>query len=311
MPLIRKRRAQPDEEPSTPASAPPTQRRNTQLRRRRPDSEDEAASAGSSANEGETQLNGTPTQDTGDGSTRDQMVKKMVRLALASEYARQPIRRADVGVKVLGAHGGRQFKYVFEEAQRELRDKFGMEMTELPVKEKVTISQRRVPTAGTEATYIALYTFIHTLLALSPSGSLPESKLSRYLNRMNLSTSTPLGSTEKLLQRLVKEGYIVRYRDSSGGEEVVEYMVGPRGKVEVGEEGVRGLVRGVYGKVDAEAEELERRIDKGLAIDGEERRRRDEGRQEDGEGTGKKTPGRSRRRAGQDGVVGEAEDDSD
>ncbi|KAI9869841.1 MAG: hypothetical protein M1830_005040, partial [Pleopsidium flavum] len=206
MPLIRKRRAQPDEEPSTPASAPPTQRRNTQLRRRRPDSEDEAASAGSSANEGETQLNGTPTQDTGDGSTRDQMVKKMVRLALASEYARQPIRRADVGVKVLGAHGGRQFKYVFEEAQRELRDKFGMEMTELPVKEKVTISQRRaaqrtekpitttkawiltttlpapyhtnpsilspplVPTAGTEATYIALYTFIHTLLALSPSG---------------------------------------------------------------------------------------------------------------------------------------------
>lgn len=27
------------------------------------------------------------------------MVKKMVRLALASEYARQPIRRGDVGVK--------------------------------------------------------------------------------------------------------------------------------------------------------------------------------------------------------------------
>lgn len=46
-------------------------------------------------------------------------------------------------VVVLGAHGGRQFKHVFEDAQRELRDKFGMEMTELPVKEKVTISQRR------------------------------------------------------------------------------------------------------------------------------------------------------------------------
>lgn len=46
-------------------------------------------------------------------------------------------------VVVLGTHGGRQFKAVFEEAQKELRDKFGMEMTELPVKEKVTISQRR------------------------------------------------------------------------------------------------------------------------------------------------------------------------
>ncbi len=48
-----------------------------------------------------------------------------------------------MGAIVLGAHGGRQFKYVFEEAQRALRDTFGMEMTELPVKEKVTISQRR------------------------------------------------------------------------------------------------------------------------------------------------------------------------
>jgi len=46
-------------------------------------------------------------------------------------------------VVVLGTHGGRQFKAVFEEAQKQLRDKFGMEMTELPVKEKVTISQRR------------------------------------------------------------------------------------------------------------------------------------------------------------------------
>jgi len=44
---------------------------------------------------------------------------------------------------VLGTHGGRQFKSVFQEAQKQLRDKFGMEMTELPVKEKVTISQRR------------------------------------------------------------------------------------------------------------------------------------------------------------------------
>ena len=34
-----------------------------------------------------------------DGTSQEQMVKKMVRLALACEYARQPIRRADIGAK--------------------------------------------------------------------------------------------------------------------------------------------------------------------------------------------------------------------
>lgn len=71
------------------------------------------------------------------------MVKKLVRLALASEYSRQVIRRTDISAKVLGEQGTRQFKVVFEAAQKALRTRFGMEMVELPVKEKVTVSQRR------------------------------------------------------------------------------------------------------------------------------------------------------------------------
>jgi len=70
------------------------------------------------------------------------MVKKLVRLALASEYQRRPIRRADISEKVLGSQG-RQFKKVFDQAQLDLRSVFGMEMVELPAKEKVTIRQRR------------------------------------------------------------------------------------------------------------------------------------------------------------------------
>lgn len=70
------------------------------------------------------------------------MVKKMVRLAIASEYSRLPIRRNDISAKVLGEQG-RQFKVVFDQAQREMRQRFGMEMTELPAREKVTITQRR------------------------------------------------------------------------------------------------------------------------------------------------------------------------
>ena len=112
---------------------------------------------------------------------------------------------------------------------------------------------------------------------------------------MNLSTSTPLGSTDKLLQRMLKDGYIVRIKDSSSGEESIEYMVGPRAKVESGDEGVKGLVRGVFGKVDAEAEELEKRLERSLAVDGaKERRVRDrDGADRGGE---KGAGGRSRRR---------------
>ena len=71
------------------------------------------------------------------------MVKKLVRLALASEYSRIPIRRADIGTKVLGEGASRQFKHVFDGAQKELLNTFGMQLLELPVKEKVTVSQKR------------------------------------------------------------------------------------------------------------------------------------------------------------------------
>jgi melanoma-associated antigen len=76
-------------------------------------------------------------------SSVDVMVKKMVRLALSSEYARLPIRRTEISAKVLGEQGSRQFKLVFDEAQKILRSRFGMQLVELPAREKVTITQRR------------------------------------------------------------------------------------------------------------------------------------------------------------------------
>lgn len=76
-------------------------------------------------------------------SNLDQMVKKLVRLALACEYNRRPIRRADISEKVLGGTGARKFKQVFEQTQIQLRSVFGMEMIELPSREKVTVRERR------------------------------------------------------------------------------------------------------------------------------------------------------------------------
>ena len=202
----------------------------------------------------------------------------------------------------MAPHTGRQFKRVFTEAQEQLRSVFGMELTELPVKEKVTISQKRaaqrsgtlgastskayiltstlparyrassvlqppqIPSTGAEASYIGLTTFIVALIYLSTSQSISESRLEKHLKRMNADNYVLAGEkTEKVLKRMERENYIVKVRErDGGGEESVDYVVGPRGKVEVGERGVAGLVRGVYGKNDAEADELERRLVRSL-----------------------------------------------
>lgn len=105
----------------------------------------------------------------------------------------------------------------------------------------------KAPTSFLDSTYTALYTFIVSVITLS-GGSILEQKLDRYLKRTNIEQYTPIDRTDRLLQRLCKEGYLVRNREMDGGEEVIEYMVGPRGKIEVGESGVSGLVRKVYGR---------------------------------------------------------------
>ncbi|KAL4933712.1 MAGE domain-containing protein [Aspergillus undulatus] len=269
MPLIRKRMAVAEAESSDEESASsqdtPTQSNSHRKRRvRRETSSEEASDGGSNFR--------AP-------SSTDVMVKKLVRLALSSEYSRQPIRRVDISNKVLGEQGSRQFKTVFAEAQKVLGDTFGMTLSELPVKEKVTVQQRRAaqkvekpsstnkswiltsilpskyrkqdilqPTrAPMEGAYTGLYTFIIGLILLN-GGALQEQKLDRYLSRVNADTFTPIDRTDRFLQRLCKEGYLIRNRQMDGGDEIIEYMVGPRGKVEVGARGVAGLVREVYGR---------------------------------------------------------------
>ena len=203
---------------------------------------------------------------------------------------------------VMAPNTGRQFKHVLLETQNQLRSVFGMELTELPVKEKVTISQKRaaqrsgtqgsntsnayvltstlparyrkpsvlrpsqIPSTGAEASYVGLTTFILALIYLSASQTISESRLEKHLKRMNADNYVLAGEkTEKVLKRMERENYIVKVRErDGGGEESVEYVIGPRGKVEVGERGVAGLVKAVYGKKDAEADELERRLVRSL-----------------------------------------------
>lgn len=104
------------------------------------------------------------------------------------------------------------------------------------------------------------------MISLSPRGAIPEARLERHLKRMNADDYVLNGEkTEKVLKRMEREGYIVKVRErDGGGEESVDYIIGPRGKAEVGERGVADMVRKVYGKKDVEADELEKKLVRSL-----------------------------------------------
>ena len=212
-----------------------------------------------------------------------------------------------------------------------------MEMVELPAREKVTVREKRAqkaaaqtkpttswilrttlpsafhdpeiltppaaPTAGEEGVYTSVYTVLVSLISLS-GGSLPEAKLERYLRRLGMEDNTPVsthGKTEALLKRLEKEGYLVKVKEmATAGEEDVSWVVGPRGKVEVGDDGVRGLAEAVYGELEGEAErDLQRRIVRSLGVGERERRERRDGRGPEANGNGQKK-GRKRGRKRRD-----------
>ena len=93
-----------------------------------------------------------------------------------------------------------------------------------------------------------------------------EGRLESALARVNVDNYFLNGErTENILKRMERQGYIVKIRErDGGGEETVDYMVGPRGKAEIGERGVASMARRVYAKKDAERDELDRKLVRSL-----------------------------------------------
>ncbi|KAF7880175.1 uncharacterized protein EAF01_012070 [Botrytis porri] len=228
----------------------------------------------------------------------DQVVKKLVRYALACEFQRLPITRTGIKEKVLGAQS-RSFKSIFEPAQESLRIIFGMEMVELPAKENVTVKGRlkeasrkskstttssyiltsvltieyrsssiiqpsKVISQWDEATYIGFYTTVVSVIMLSPDSTMTESKLMSVLRKLNAETNLPLDKTTLILKKMMQQNYIIRTIERSDGEELIEWRVGPRGRMEIGSKGVQGLVKEVYG--EHAPEDLDKRLERSLGL---------------------------------------------
>jgi hypothetical protein len=149
-----------------------------------------------------------------------------------------------------------------------------------------------------ESTYIGFYSFIIAVIYLS-GGSLPEAKLDRYLRQTRADQNTPIDRTDKVLQRMIKDGYIARIKDTSTGEEMIDYIVGPRGKVEVGPEGVAELAKTVWGEDGLE--DLNSRLERTFALT----------RKDDPPPTQKRTRGRDKRQRNEGPQEEEEDDDHD
>ncbi|KAL2109512.1 hypothetical protein VUR80DRAFT_2354 [Thermomyces stellatus] len=236
------------------------------------------------------------------GGFENQLAKKLVRYALSCEFSRTPIRRQAIREKVLGEHP-RAFRKVFALAQEQLRRTFGMEMRQLPVREKLTLEEKRkvlnsntqtkaaetwilvstlpkryqnpailapssAPTAEYEATYVGFYTMVIALIALS-GGEITEPKLKRHFQRLNVDNKLGVERTDDVLLKMEKSGYVVRKVEniSADHDKNVSWLVGPRGKEEIGPEGVAGVVREVFGGTTPE---LERKLAASLGITPEE-----------------------------------------
>ncbi|RFU80994.1 hypothetical protein TARUN_1209 [Trichoderma arundinaceum] len=232
----------------------------------------------------------------------EQMAKKLVRYAISCEYSRTPIRRDGIKERVLGKQG-RSFRRVFALAQTHLRTVWGMELRELPVREKMTLHEKRqamksngqsrsgsgayilsstlpeahrsasilrpskVPSAEQEAIYSAFYTMVVSMIWLN-GGELSEQKLQRCLLRLNADRMLASERTEVVMKRLERQGYVIKKVDRPPvgyeGDQTITWHVGPRAKEEIGLDGVMGLVREVHDHPDDEDFDKKLRLSLGI-----------------------------------------------
>ncbi|KAF4458753.1 Non-structural maintenance of chromosome element 3 [Fusarium albosuccineum] len=287
MPPQRRRRPVEDEE--SEEDARPRQRPNLN------DSDSDAPDQGNSENEMDEDRPRAQSAD-------QQLAKKLIRYAISCEYSRTVIRRDGIKERVLG-NQGRSFRRIFDLAQQQLKDVWGMELRELPVREKMSLQEKRqamksqsqpksgsgsyilsstlpeayrnatilkpskTPSADDEATYAAFYTMVVSMIWLN-SGELSEQKLRRYLTRLNADQNVSMDKTDAILKKMEKQGYVIKRVDrpplGQDGEHTITWHVGPRAKEEVGLDGVMGMVREVYG--ESWGDDMEKKLRSSLNI---------------------------------------------
>ncbi|KAJ3093165.1 hypothetical protein HK102_006081 [Quaeritorhiza haematococci] len=229
----------------------------------------------------------------------ERKVNDLVRLALASEHRRQPVRRDDINKKVLKEHT-KAFPVVLKKAQQILRDTVGMELVELPTREKRaanTGAARRAQTAkaepagskayvlrtilpieeretmvewGDQAPHMILLCLILSLIYVN-GRVLASDVLYNYLRHFNLSkdkSSHPhFPDLDHELAVFVKNGYLDKAKIQGTENDYYEYKWGPRAKVEFPEENVVAFMLEMYADAnDSVREKLAKEIKRSAGL---------------------------------------------
>lgn len=194
------------------------------------------------------------------------------------------------------------------QSQKEATSKAYILVSTIPEELRKVLTPSKVQSADGEAAYTALYTLLISIIALS-GGELSDPRLRRHLARLNIDNNmpsmnpndptNPSEKTESVLQRMVKQGYLVKVAEgnSYGDEDSTTWHVGPRGQVEVDHESIARFVRAVYG---GSTEEIEEKLQISLKVRERKPARmgvlNEQGEEEDEEGQGHSNgdPGPSR-----------------
>ncbi|KAM3073004.1 hypothetical protein ACMFMG_008723 [Clarireedia jacksonii] len=99
---------------------------------------------------------------------------------------------------------------------------------------------------------------------LSPDGTISDSKFTSILKKLEADENLPTDKTALVVKKMLQQNYISKIVEKTADEEIIEWRVGPRGKVEIGTRSVQGLVREIYG--ENTPEDLERRLDRSLGL---------------------------------------------
>ena len=121
-----------------------------------------------------------------------------------------------------------------------------------------------VVSTAEEASYVALVTLVVSLISMSPQNQCLEAKLYSYLSKLNIDVYMLGEKTPLMLKKMQAQGYIYKSVEKSAEDETINWLVGPRGKVEIGSKGTAGFVSEVYG--DTAPNDLENRLSKSLAL---------------------------------------------
>jgi hypothetical protein len=159
-----------------------------------------------------------------------------------------------------------------------------------------------IGSSAEEAQYVALCTTIVSIIALSHGGSIPNAKLESHLGRLNIERNMPMDTTINILKKMSAQGYIYKIVDKSGDDETTDWVVGPRGQVEIGNGGIQRFVEEVYGGKAPEdlVEKLQRSLGMELGrVDEDEEQEEEAGNGDSGPSTQRRS-GRQRRLADDD-----------